>query len=68
MNKKIHQSISYLIKEIENDIILATTEKDYSRIKDEMKQKSSDVQKMTDEYVSKIDLITSTKQTEILKV
>jgi len=29
---------SYLIKEIENDIILDTTEKDYSRIKDEMKQ------------------------------
>ena len=33
-----------------------------------MKKKSSDVQKITDEYVSKIDLITSKKQTEILKV
>ena len=33
-----------------------------------MKNKFSDVQKMTDEYVSKIDLITSKKQSEILKV
>ena len=43
-------------------------EKDKNISQDEMKKKSSDVQKMTDEHVSKIDLITSAKQTEILKV
>ena len=43
-------------------------EKDKNISQDEMKKKSSDVQKITDEYVSKIDLITSKKQTEILKV
>ena len=32
------------------------------------KKKSFEVQKITDEYISKIDLITSKKQTEILKV
>ena len=35
---------------------------------DEMKTKSLDVQVTTDEYISKIDKITSHKQTEILKV
>ena len=35
---------------------------------DEMKKKSSEVQVTTDQYISKIDLITSQKQTEILKV
>ena len=43
-------------------------EKDKNISQDEMKKKTSDVQKITDEYVSKIDLITSAKQTEILKV
>ena len=33
-----------------------------------MKKKSSEVQITTDQYISKIDLITSQKQTEILKV
>ena len=43
-------------------------EKEKNISQDEMKKNSSDVQKITDEYVSKIDLISSTKQTEILKV
>ena len=47
---------------------LKKDEKDKKISQDEMKQKASDVQKMTDEYVSKVDSITSTKQTEILKV
>ena len=43
-------------------------EKDKKISQDEMKKKSTDVQKITDEFISKIDLITSKKQTEILKV
>jgi len=43
-------------------------EKEKNISQDEMKKNSSDVQKTTDDYVSKIDLISSTKQTEILKV
>ena len=58
------------IRNIRREIMdsLKKDEKDKNISQDEMKQKASDVQKMTDEYVSKIDLITSTKQTEILKV
>ncbi len=58
------------VRNIRREIMdsLKKDEKDKNISQDEMKQKASDVQKMTDEYVSKIDLITSTKQTEILKV
>jgi len=58
------------IRNIRREIMdsIKKNEKDKNISQDEMKKKSSDVQKMTDEYVSKIDLITSTKQTEILKV
>ena len=58
------------IRNIRREIMdsLKKNEKDKNISQDEMKQQASDVQKMTDEYVSKIDLITSTKQTEILKV
>ena len=58
------------IRNIRREIMdsLKKDEKDKNISQDEMKQKASDVQKMTDEYISKIDLITSTKQTEILKV
>ena len=58
------------IRNIRREIMdsIKKDEKDKNISQDEMKKKSSDVQKMTDEYVSKIDLITSTKQTEILKV
>ena len=63
-NSKI--AIRNLRREIMDSI--KKNEKDKNISQDEMKKKSSDVQKMTDEYVSKIDLITSNKQTEILKV
>ena len=43
-------------------------EKDKTISQDEMKKKSTDVQKITDEFISKIDLMTTKKQTEILKV
>ena len=58
------------IRNIRREIMdsIKKNEKDKNISQDEMKKKSSDVQKMTDEYVSKIDLITSAKQTEILKV
>ena len=58
------------IRNIRREIMdsLKKNEKDKNISQDEMKQKASDVQKMTDEYVSKVDSITSTKQTEILKV
>ena len=58
------------IRNIRREIMdsLKKDEKDKNISQDEMKKKSFDVQQMTDEYVSKIDLITSTKQTEILKV
>ena len=58
------------IRNIRREIMdsIKKNEKDKNISQDEMKNKSSDVQKMTDEYVSKIDSITSTKQTEILKV
>ena len=58
------------IRNIRREIMdnIKKNEKNKEISQDEMKKKSSDVQKMTDEYVSKIDLITSNKQTEILKV
>ena len=58
------------IRNIRREIMdsIKKDEKDKNISQDEMKKKSSDVQKITDEYVSKIDLITSTKQTEMLKV
>ena len=58
------------IRNIRREIMdsIKKNEKDKDISQDEMKKKSSDVQKMTEEYVSKIDLTTSTKQTEILKV
>ncbi len=58
------------IRNIRRDIMdsLKKEEKNKNISQDEMKKKSSEVQKITDEYVSKIDLITSNKQTEILKV
>ena len=58
------------IRNIRREIMdsIKKNEKDKNISQDEMKKKSLDVQKMTDEYVSKIDLITSTKQTEMLKV
>ena len=67
---KYSESSKITIRNIRREIIDSTKkeEKDKNISQDEMKKILSDIQKMTDEYVSKIDLITSTKQTEILKV
>ena len=64
------QNSKIAIRNIRREIMdsVKKDEKDKNISQDEMKKKSSDVQKITDEYVSKIDLITSKKQTEILKV
>ena len=43
-------------------------EKDKLISQDEMKKISSEVQKITDEFISKIELITTSKKNEILKV
>ncbi len=58
------------IRNIRREImdIIKKEEKDKKISQDEMKNKYSDVEKITEEYISKVDLITSKKQTEILKV
>jgi len=58
------------IRNIRREIMDSTKkeEKDKNISQDEMKKILSDIQNITDEYISKIDLITSNKQTEILKV
>ena len=59
------------IKEQNHKLIdrkIVKDEKDKIISQDIMKKQSSEVQKITDEYVEKIDLITSKKQSEILKV
>ena len=58
------------IRNTRREIIDSTKkeEKDKNISQDEMKKILSDIQKITDEYMSKIDLITTNKQTEILKV
>ncbi len=58
------------IRNIRRDIMdsIKKDEKDKKISQDEMKKKSTDVQKITDEFISKIDLMTSKKQTEVLKV
>ena len=67
---KYAENSKIAIRNIRREIMDSTKkeEKDKNISQDEMKKKSFEVQQMTDEYVSKIDLITSTKQTEILKV
>ena len=64
------ESSKITIRNIRREIMdsIKTEEKEKKISQDAMKKKSSDVQKITDEYISKIDLITSKKQTEILKV
>ena len=58
------------IRNIRREImdIIKKEEKDKKISQDEMKNKYSDVEKITEEYISKVDLITSKKQTEVLKV
>ena len=67
---KYSESSKITIRNIRREIIDSTKkeEKDKNISEDEMKKILSDIQSITDEYISKIDLITSNKQTEILKV
>ena len=63
-NSKI--AIRNIRREIMDDI--RKDEKDKKITQDELKKQSSEVQNITDEYISKIDTITNNKQSEILKV
>ena len=67
---KYSENSKITIRNIRREIMDSTKkeEKDNNLSQDEMKKILSDIQIITDEYISKIDLITSNKQTEILKV
>ena len=67
---KYSESSKITIRNIRREMMDSTKkeEKDKNISQDEMKKILSDIQSITDEYISKIDLITSNKQTEILKV
>ncbi len=58
------------IRNIRREIIdiIKIDEKDKQISQDEMKKQLNEVQNITDEYISNIESITSSKQTEILKV
>ena len=58
------------IRNIRREIMdnIKKDEKNKKISQDEMKKKSSDVQETTDQYILKIDSITSQKQADILKV
>ena len=64
------ESSKVSIRNIRREIMdsIKKDEKDKNISQDEMKKISTDVQKIIDEYISKVDLIASKKQTEILKV
>ena len=64
------ESSKITIRNIRREIIDSTKKKEIDKniSQDEMKNILSNIQTITDEYISKIDLITSNKQTEILKV
>ena len=64
------ESSKIAIRNIRREIMdsIKKDEKEKKISQDEIKKKFSDVQNITDEYISKIDLITSKKQTEVLKV
>ena len=67
---KYSESSKITIRNIRREIIDSTKKKEIDKniSQDEMKNILSNIQTITDEYISKIDLITSNKQTEILKV
>ena len=67
---KYSESSKITIRNIRREMMdsIKKEEKDKNISQDEMKKILSDIQIITDEYISKIDLITSNKQTEILKV
>ncbi len=67
---KYSESSKITIRNIRREIMDSTKkeEKDKKISQDEMKKILFNIQSISDEYISKIDLITSNKQTEILKV
>ena len=67
---KYSESAKITIRNIRREMMDSTKkeEKDKNISQDDMKKILSDIQSITDEYISEIDLITSNKQTEILKV
>ena len=67
---KYAENSKIAIRNIRREIMDSTKkeEKDKNISQDEMKKILFDIQNITDEYILKIDSITSNKQTEILKV
>jgi len=59
-----------VIRNIRRDMLEKIKKEEKEKIisQDEMKKDSLEIQKITDEYISKIDIIISNKQSEIIKV
>jgi len=64
------ESAKIAIRNIRREILdqIKKEEKEKKLSQDEVKKNSSEVQNITDEYISKIDSIVSNKQAEIIKV
>ena len=64
------ENVKITIRNIRREIMdsLKKEEKEKKISQDDMKKESLKVQNITDEYIKKIELITSTKQSEVLKV
>ena len=67
---KYSENAKVSIRNIRRDILddLKKEEKDKKISQDDLKKNSTEVQNITDQYISKIDTLTSNKQKEILKV
>ena len=64
------ESAKIAIRNIRREVLdqIKKEEKDKKLSQDEVKKNSSEVQNITDSYISKIDTIVSNKQAEIIKV
>ena len=64
------ESVKIAIRNIRREVLdeIKKEEKDKKLSQDEVKKNSSEVQNITDSYISKIDTIVSNKQAEIIKV
>ena len=67
---KYSENAKVSIRNIRRDILddLKKEEKEKKISQDDLKKNSTEVQNITDQYISKIDTLTSNKQKEILKV
>ena len=67
---KYSENAKVSIRNIRRDILddLKKEEKEKKISQDDLKKDSTEVQNITDQYISKIDTLTSNKQKEILKV